>query len=265
MKKIGFIGTGNMGGAIAQAVSRSTPSGELLLADFSAQKAQQLAGQLGAQATNNRTIAETCDVIFLGVKPQMMEAMLGELAPVLQARQDRFILVTMAAALTCQRIRDMAKGDYPVIRMMPNIPATIGQGVILYCTLGATDEELAAFQALLTPAGLVDPIDEHLIDAATGISGCGPAFAFMFIEALADGGVACGVPRDKALRYAAKMLEGSAAMVLASGQHPGALKDLVCSPGGTTIQGVRALEQGGLRGAAFEAVVATYEKTQALK
>ena len=125
-------------------------------------------------------------------------------------------------------------------------------------------EELEAFAALLAPAGLVDPVPEELIDAASAVSGCGPAYAYLFIEALADGGVACGLPRDKALAYAAQMVAGSARMVLESGRHPGALKDAVCSPGGTTIQGVRALEEGGFRAAAMDAVIAAYEKTRAL-
>lgn len=159
----------------------------------------------------------------------------------------------------------MAGVDCPVIRIMPNTPAAIGAGVVQYCGQGAAEEELDSFAALIAPAGLVDPTPEELIDAASAVSGCGPAFAYLFIEALADGGVACGLPRDKAAAYAAQMLAGSARMVLESGKHPGALKDAVCSPGGTTIQGVRALEKGGFRSAAMEAVIAAYEKTVKLK
>ena len=151
--------------------------------------------------------------------------------------------------------------DCPVIRMMPNTPAAVGAGVVQYCGRLVTVEELDDFAALIAPAGLVDPVSEGLIDAASAVSGCGPAFAYLFLEALADGGVACGLPRDKAVAYAAQMLEGSARMVLESGKHPGALKDAVCSPGGTTIQGVRALEERGFRAAAMDAVIAAYEKT----
>ena len=114
---------------------------------------------------------------------------------------------------------------------------------------------------MMAPAGLVDQVPEGMIDAASAVSGCGPAYVYLFIEALADGGVACGLPRDKAQAYAAQMVAGAAQMVLQSGQHPGALKDAVCSPGGTTIQGVRTLEEGGFRAAAMDAVIAAYEKT----
>ena len=149
--------------------------------------------------------------------------------------------------------------------MMPNTPAAIGAGVVQYCGRGVTVEELDDFAALLSPAGLVDQVPEGLMDAASAVSGCGPAFAYLFLEALADGGVACGLPRDKAVAYAARMVEGAARMVLESGKHPGELKDAVCSPGGTTIQGVRALEERGFRAAAMDAVIAAYEKTLKLR
>ncbi len=260
---IGFIGTGNMGSAIATAVAGQ--GRELLLANRSPAKAQALAETLGARAVKNPEAAAESDLLFLGVKPQMMADLLKSLAPVLRSREDRVVLVTMAAGLSCETIRDMAGAPYPVIRMMPNTPCAIGKGVVQYCGLGVTQEELDEFAALLAPAGLVDRVDEKLIDAASAVSGCGPAFAYLFVEALADGAVACGLPRDKAMAYAAQMLAGSAQMVLDSGKHPGALKDAVCSPGGTTIQGVRALEEGGFRAAAMNAVIAAYEKTLQLK
>ena len=262
-RKIGFIGTGNMGAAIASAVAGE--GRELLLANRTPAKAQALAEQLGARVVKNPEAAGESDLLFLGVKPQMMGNMLDDIAPILRTRTDRFVLVTMAAGLTCDTIRDMAGGDYPVIRIMPNTPCAIGKGVVQYCGLGVEEEELAEFAALMAPAGLIDRVDEKLIDAASAVSGCGPAFAYLFIEALADGAVACGLPRDKAMAYAAQMLAGSAELALNSGKHPGALKDAVCSPGGTTIQGVRALEEGGFRAAAMNAVIAAYEKTLSLK
>ena len=247
-RKIGFIGTGNMGAAIASAVAGE--GRELLLANRTPAKAQALAEQLGARVVKNPEAAGESDLLFLGVKPQMMGDMLDDIAPILRTRTDRFVLVTMAAGLTCDTIRDMAGGDYPVIRIMPNTPCAIGKGVVQYCGLGVEEEELAEFAALMAPAGLIDRVDEKLIDAASAVSGCGPAFAYLFIEALA---------------YAAQMLAGSAELALNSGKHPGALKDAVCSPGGTTIQGVRALEEGGFRAAAMNAVIAAYEKTLSLK
>ena len=261
-EKIGFIGTGNMGSAIATAVAGQ--GRELLLANRSPAKAQALAQTLGARAVKNPEAAAESDLLFLGVKPQMMADLLESIAPVLRSREERVVLVTMAAGLSCEDIRDMAGAPYPVIRMMPNTPCAIGKGVVQYCGLGVSGEELDEFAALLAPAGLIDRVDEKLIDAASAVSGCGPAFAYLFIEALADGAVACGLPRDKAMAYAAQMVEGSARMVLDSGKHPGALKDAVCSPGGTTIQGVRTLEQRGFRAAAMDSVIAAFEKTKSL-
>lgn len=259
---IGFIGTGNMGSAIAWAAAWSKQAQRVLLANRTPAKAEALAAQLpGAALSTNEEIARSAQLIFLGVKPQMMQLVLDPLEPILRQRKDRFILVTMAAGLSCERIQDILDMDCPVIRMAPNTPAAIGAGVIQYCGLGVTVEELDSFAALMAPAGLVDLAPEGLMSATGAVSGCGPAFAYLFIEALADGGVACGLPRDKAVAYAAQMLAGSARMVLESGQHPGALKDAVCSPGGSTIQGVRVLEERGFRGAAMDAVIAAYEKT----
>ena len=262
MEKIGFIGCGNMGSALAKAACKSAGADHVMLANRTKAKAEALASELGCTACGNEQIASECQWIFLAVKPQMMADMLAGIAPVLRGRSDGFVLVTMAAGLSCEGIAQMAGGDYPVIRIMPNTPVAIGQGVVQVCANAKVSRaQLEACKALLAPAGLVDEIEEKLIDAASSVSGCGPAFAYLFIEALADGGVACGLPRAKALQYAAQMLAGSAELVLQSGQHPGQLKDAVCSPGGTTIQGVRALEANGFRSAAMEAVLAAYEKT----
>ncbi len=277
MKTIGFIGTGNMGSALAKAVAaKGTDAfhGEgtsILLANRTPAKAEALAKETGGTVCGNKDAAAAADYLFLGVKPQMMADMLNEIAPVLQERQNsgsRFTLVTMAAGLTMQRIAEMAGCSCPVIRIMPNTPAAIGKGVILLSRNElVSDEEMADFKDLLSESGILGEIPERLIDAGSAVSGCGPAFVYMFIEALADGGVACGLPRADAYRYAAQMVAGSAEMVLHSlpGTHPGALKDAVCSPGGTTIQGVRTLEESSFRGAVMDAVIAAYEKTLALK
>lgn len=258
-QRIGFLGCGNMGSAMARAAAKRTNS--LLLANRTPAKAEALAAELGGQAADNGQVARDCDLIFLGVKPQMMAGLLAELAPVFRERTDRFVLVTMAAGLSMEAIRSMAGGAYPVIRIMPNTPASIGEGMILYCSTGVESEELEAFCTLMAGAGALDELPEGLIDAGSALSGCGPAFVYLFIEALADGAVACGLPRQKAQQYAAQTLIGAAKLVLESGEHPGALKDAVCSPGGSTIQGVRALEQGRFRGTVMEAVIAAYQKT----
>lgn len=263
---VGFIGTGNMGSAVARAIAQSGFEGRLLLANRSSQKAEALAKNLkNASVCDNAVVAAECDLIFLAVKPQMMADMLMPLQSVLAQRKDRFVLVTMAAGLTCETIQHMAGGAYPVIRMMPNTPAAIGAGMTQYCGCGATEAELSEFAELLKDSGTLDLIPETMIDAASAVSGCGPAFVYLMMEALADGGVACGLPRAKALAYAAKTVEGAALMVQKSGEHPGKLKDAVCSPAGSTIEGVRALEEGGFRAAAMDAVIAAYEKTLTMK
>ncbi len=260
-QSVGFIGTGNMGSAVAKAAAASGRAKSLLLSNRTRSKAEALARELpGAAVSSNREIAQVCELIFLGVKPHIMGDVLSEIAPVLKAR-DGYVLATMAAGLSCARIRELAGVNCPVLRIMPNTPAGAGAGVVQYCGLDASPEQLDAFAALLAPAGLVDPLPENLIDAASALSGCGPAYVYLFLEALADGAVACGLPRDKAAAYAAQTVLGAAKLALERGGNPGALKDAVCSPGGTTIQGVRKLEEGAFRAAAMDAVIAAYEKT----
>lgn len=266
MATFGFLGTGNMGGALARAARKRLSGDQILLANRTPEKAKDLAEELDCRTADNVAVAERADFIFLGVKPQMMADLLAEIGPVLAKRQGRFLLVTMAAGLTIARIRELAGGAYPVIRIMPNTPASIGEGMVLYaCGEGVTRDEEQTFLDAMAGAGRLSLLPEKLIDAGSAVSGCGPAFVDLFIEALADGGVACGLPRATALECAAQMVAGSARLVLESGKHPGALKDAVCSPGGTTIQGVRTLEEAGFRGAVMDAVIAAYEKNADLK
>ena len=191
-----------------------------------------------------------------------MADMLSEIAPVLAARKEGFVLVSMAAGVCIADIQKMVGGNYPVIRIMPNIPASVGQGVILFDTTdNVADNDVAAFETAMAGAGLVDRLPEKLIDAGSALSGCGPAFVSLFVEALTDGAVACGLPRDKAMAYAAATVKGSAAMILENNMHPAILKDAVCSPGGSTIAGVKALEEGTFRGATMDAVAKAYKRT----
>ncbi|WP_297311147.1 pyrroline-5-carboxylate reductase [uncultured Oscillibacter sp.] len=257
----GFIGTGSMGGALARAARRRLEGGQILLANRTEAKAAALAKELGASLSNNRTIAGNADYVFLGVKPQMMGDLLAEIGPELRSRKDRFVLVSMAAGRSVADIQAMAEGDYPVLRIMPNTPCSIGEGMVLYTPgPGVTEAEVQVFLESMAGAGRFSPIPEKQMDAGSAVAGCGPAFVDLFVEALADGGVACGLPRAQALEFAAQMVLGSARLLLESGKHPGELKDAVCSPGGTTIQGVRKLEEAGFRGAVMNAVIAACEK-----
>ena len=256
--KYGFIGCGNMGGAIAKALRRQT--GEIMIAD-PAPHAKALAEALGAVYTDNETLVSSCDRIFLAVKPHMMKGMLAPLQPILAEKKP--LLITMAAGLELATIRSFVGCDLPIIRIMPNTPVAMGKGMIQYCRNElVSEEDLAGWLSDMQDCGRLDELEERLIDAASALSGAGPAYMYVFLEALADGAVACGIPRAKAYEYAAMTMAGAAEMVLSSGQHPGALKDAVCSPGGSTIQGVRALERGGLRAAAMEAVIAACEKNK---
>lgn len=264
--KLGFIGVGNMGGALARAARKSVPGACIGLAGRTPEKVKALTEELGCRASGGVGVAKWADYIILGVKPQAMPSLLAELKPELAERQDRFVLVTMAAGLNIARIQELAGAAYPVIRIMPNTPASIGKGMILYtCEESVTGEEERIFLEAMAGAGRFSLLPERLIDAGSAVSGCGPAFADLFLEALADGGVACGLPRDQAMELAAQMMLGSAKLALRSGQHPGALKDAVCSPGGSTIQGVRTLEAAGFRSAVMEAVIAAYARTLELK
>ena len=258
--KYGFIGCGNMGGAIAKALRRQTA--DIMIAD-PAPSAKAFADSLDAVYTDNETLVSSCDRVFLAVKPHLMKGMLSPLQPILAEKKP--LLITMAAGLEIAQIQSFAGCDLPIIRIMPNTPVALGKGMIQYCRNSlVADDVLADWLKDMADCGRLDPLEERLIDAAAALSGAGPAFMYMFIEALADGAVACGIPRPKAYEYAAATMAGSAEMVLATGQHPGALKDAVCSPGGSTIAGVRALEEGGFRAAAMNCVIAACERNKEL-
>ncbi len=268
--KYGFIGCGNMGGAlarcVAKAIEKKTGEEKIILNNKTASKAEALAKEISAECADIKTLAKTCDYIFLGVKPQFMEDMLEEIEDVLKEREDRFVLVSMAAGLSTEKILKMAGvAKCPIIRIMPNLAVSAGEGMTLYCSKNCEKEEIDTFLEIMKCSGKLAELPESLIDAGTAVSGCGPAFVFMFIEALADGGVSCGLPRERAQLLAAQTLLGSAKLLLESGKHPGQLKDAVCSPGGTTIEGVLALENGGFRSLASDAVLAAYNRTLELK
>lgn len=258
--KYGFLGCGNMGGAIARALSKKTKN--IAVSDRSG-KAKQLAQELGVAYSDNASIASSCDRIFLAVKPHMMKDLLLPLRDTLIQR--RPLLITMAAGLEIRQIEEFAGTHLPVIRIMPNTPTSVGKGVIPYCANDLVAEDMKVdWLEDMEMCGLLDPLEERLMDAASALSGSGPAYLYLMLEAMADGGVACGLPRAKALDYAAMTMAGAAEIYLSTHTHPGALKDAVCSPGGSTIAGVRVLEERGFRGAAMDCVCAAYAKNKEL-
>ena len=259
----GFIGAGSMGGALAQAAVKAVGGERVAVSCSTPEHSAAAAARLGCNPETAETILWESRFVFLGVKPQMMAGLAKKLAGDI-AGSDA-IFVSMLAGTSLDRLAELLGAEKKIIRIMPNTPCAVGKGLTLVSANSrVTAEELADFKALMAESGLLDDLPEHLIDAASAVSGCGPAYAYMFVEALADGAVKCGVPRAKAIRYAAQMLLGSAELVLESGQHPGALKDAVCSPGGSTIAGVAALEDRGFRGAAMAAVEAAYKRTKEL-
>lgn len=258
----GFIGTGNMGSALADAIAKKINPSSILLANRTPSKAMALAEKLGAVFSDNLSIGEKAKYIFLGVKPQGMAALLAELAPTLKSRDDRFILVTMAAGLSSDTIAAMCGSSVPVIRMMPNVPCSVGEGMILYTANAlVSKEELTFFADALSFAGNSCYIEEKDMDAASVISGCGPAFMFMFLDAMSKAGVALGLDIDRARLYAEQTMLGAAKLALVSGEEPNDLKIKVCSPGGTTIEGVRCFENRELEQIVLEAMAASYKRT----
>lgn len=265
LKKIGFIGVGNMGSAVARVFATKNEEYFIYMTNRTLEKAQQLAKEVGGVVTDLETIVARCDVIFLGVKPQGMEALLQEMTPFLKARCGEISLVSMAAGLTTEKLQRWSGGyAYEVIRIMPNLPLVAGSGVVLYCGTQEQSATLALLQKQFSQFGLADEIPESLMDAGSAISGCGPAFCALFVEALADGGVRCGLPREKAVAYAIQTLIGTGDYLKQLDKHPAVVKDEVCSPSGSTIRGVEKLEECGLRHAVLQGVVAAYERTEAL-
>lgn len=259
---LGFIGVGNMGSALVFAAIKSIGADRIAVCDKDEEKTSELAKGYGVAVATAEEIAENADFVILGVKPYAVECVIHRISAYLKPETT---LVSMAAGVSlCQISRYLGNEGASIIRIMPNTPCTVGMGVIEYALQNVSSEKRDQFVAAFSAAGLLDEIEENKINAASALSGCGPAFVYLFAESLADGAVACGLPRDKAILYAAKTLQGAGKMLEEYG-HVSDLKDAVCSPGGTTIEGVHALECGGLRGTVMDAVIAAYEKTVALQ
>lgn len=259
MKKAAFIGTGSMGSALARAACRALEPDQVVVTNRTFSKAETLAKELGcAVSRTNREAAQAAEYLFLCVKPQQIQTVITEIQSELQAGKK---LVSVAAGVKIRNLEDWAQQEVPVFRIMPNTPCAIGKGMTALAGGSYVQEKhWHEVESILSASGQVDRVGESLFDAFSAVAGCGPAFFYLYLEALADGGVAAGLSRQAALHYAAQTAVGAAGMVLETGKHPGKLKDEVCSPGGSTIAGVAALERHGVRAAAIDAVLAAWEK-----
>ena len=259
--KAGFIGCGNMGGVLAGVAAKALGSDSVYVFDKHPEKTEKLSLNYGCNKAWAAEILEKCGIIVLGVKPQALPDLLEKIKEPLSRRTDRFTVVSMAAGVKTSAI-EAALGEVPVIRIMPNTPCASGEGVIL-CSKGsfAGDEDLNAVLKMFEPAGKLLTVPESKIDAGCAVSGCGPAFVYMFIDALIDGGVRAGLTRAEATLLAEQTVLGSAKYAIQTGAEPAKLKADVCSPKGATIEGVAVLEEYSMRSAVMEAVKAAYERT----
>ena len=261
-QRIGLIGAGQMATALGRGFIKAglVAPGDLMASDPVAGARDRFAQATGAPTTgDNLQVVAASDVVLLAVKPQQMAGVLAELHGKITSAQ---LVISIAAGL---RLEVLAKGLGPevrLVRVMPNTPCLVGQGACAYCLASeATDDDARLVEGLLGAVGICYRVEEKLMDAVTGLSGSGPAFVYVAIEALSDGGVRMGLPRAVATALAAQTVLGAAQMVLATGDHPAVLKDRVTSPGGTTIAGIKALESGGLRAALIEAVEAAARRS----
>lgn len=259
--KISCIGTGAMGGAIMRAICKKYDVKNIKITDKNVELGKAFANETGATFVSTNKEVLDADYIFLAVKPQFLSDVFAEIAGNIPTNA---VVISMAAGVKLEKLENWApKARF--VRMMPNVCAQIGQAMIaITYNENIKAEEAATVKEILSSAGKVEQVPEKLMDCVTAVSGSGPAFVFMFIEALADSAVRCGMPRSQAYTYAAQTVYGSAGMVLENGQHPAVLKDMVCSPAGTTIEGVAALEKNNFRNAVIEAVTAACDRSIAL-
>ena len=252
--KLGFIGTGNMASAIMGGIIKNNviPAEEIIGADLFAPGREKVKELYGINVTDsNKEVIEKSEVVIFSVKPQFYAQTIAEIKDAV--REDQLI-ITIAPGKTLAWLEEQFGKKVKIVRTMPNTPALVGEGMTAACPNDAvTEEEKNYALELLSSFGKVEIVPEHLIDAVVAVSGSSPAYIFMMIEAMADGAVAEGMPRSQAYQFAAQAVLGSAKMVLETGKHPGELKDMVCSPAGTTIEAVRVLEKFGLRSAVIEA------------
>jgi len=264
-KKIAFLGGGNMAEALVKGLlaAGTARAAEIVCAEPVAERREVLRQRHGVAVTaSNAEAVAAAEVVLLSVKPQVVDAVLTEIAPSFGAAR---LLVSIAAGVPIAAIARRLGAGARIVRTMPNTPALVGAGATALARGGAaTEADLALAKGLFEAVGIAVVVDEHLLDAVTGLSGSGPAYVFLAIEALADGGVKAGLPRATALALAAQTVVGAGRMVLETGDHPGKLKDQVTSPAGTTIAGVHALEAAGFRAALIAAVEAAARRSREL-
>lgn len=260
-KKIGFIGCGNMAKAMIVSILKAklVDAKSIYASDGYKPSLDDVQAGLGIHTTmDNAEVVRSADVIFLAVKPNMYDAVMEEVAPFGEGK----IFVSIAPGKTLKCLEEGLGKKTKILRTMPNTPAMVGEGVTAICPNGnIREEDHATLEQIIGTFGTVERIDEKLFDCVVAVSGSSPAYVFMFIEAMADAAVLQGMARDKAYRFAAQAVLGSAKMVLETGKHPGELKDMVCSPGGTTIEAVAVLEEKGMRSAVIRAMDAVVEKS----
>ena len=262
-KKIGFIGCGNMGGAILYGALESgvLPKENAYVYDINPAMMEKAKGWGVNLCTDDEDVCAKSDIILLAVKPQNAAEALGMCKKALDGKA----MMSIVAGVTVERLQNMIDGTPRILRLLPNTPAMVFEGAFAVCSDNDfTEEELEIAKAIYSSIGIIEMVPEKLIDAACALNGGGPAFVAMFIEAMADGGVKQGLPRATAYRLAAQTALGTAKMILETGMHPGQIKDMVTSPGGTTIEGCEALERGGMRGAVIDCINKAAEKSKKL-
>ena len=264
-KKIGFIGCGNMAQAMISALVKSKliESNQIIVSNRSKSILEKMNKEYGITiASNNIEVAEKCDIVFLAVKPNLYEMVMKEIK---DSKTIDKIFVSIAPGKTMEFLESHLGADAKILRTMPNTPSMVSEGMTAICPNSNIDsEELELHIKLIESFGAVELIEEKLFDAVVAVSGSSPAYVFMFIEAMADAAVIQGMPRAQAYRFAAQAVLGSAKMVLESKSHPGELKDMVCSPGGTTIEAVAVLEERGMRSAVIEAMRKCGQKSKGM-
>ncbi len=260
--KLGFIGAGNMAQAIIGGIlKKGIMSKDDIIASAATEKTiNKVSEEYGIKTTlDNREVAEA-DILFLSVKPVYYQSVIDEIKDIVSSEQ---IIVTIAAGKSVAWVEEAFGGVKKIIRTMPNTPALVGEGITAVCpNSNVADKDLARVMEILESFGEAEVINENIMDAVVAVSGSSPAYVFMFIEAMADAAVAEGMPRAQAYKFAAQSVLGSAKMVLETGKHPGELKDMVCSPAGTTIEAVRVLEKEGLRSSVMECMKACADKSR---